>query len=112
MTVFHLRKTISGRPGNLRSSKRYRNPRACRYRRTVSSGSVSRARMRDIMRDLVSALTISTMRRSEPALPCDCATSLLTVWSQTRVPHKRQAGPPNRNCKANLAPLSAAPAIP
>lgn len=47
-TVRYFGKTISGFPGNSLLCSRYRNPRACKYFLTVSSGVVFSPRTRDI----------------------------------------------------------------
>lgn len=63
-TVRYFGRTISGFPGNSLQCKRYRNPRACKYFRTVNSGAVCSPRIRAI-----SQLRRLTDRRSIPELP-------------------------------------------
>lgn len=61
MITLLLLNTRSGVPGSSRTWTRKRSPAACRYRRTVHSGAVSRPLIPDIMRDRVVGLTLSVM---------------------------------------------------
>lgn len=65
-TVRYFGRTISGFPGNSLPCKRYRNPRACKYFRTVNSGVVFSPRIRDIsqLRRLTDRRSISKLPRS------------------------------------------------
>lgn len=59
--AWSLGNTRSGLPGRLPEWSRYLNPLACRAFRRVSSGLVSLLPMRDIIRERVSASTVSAM---------------------------------------------------
>ena len=61
ITVRNLGSTRSGQPGSFDTCKRYLNPRACRYRRTRSSGFVSAGPIAAIIRERVLASTTSTI---------------------------------------------------
>lgn len=55
----YIGSTKSGFPGRWRGASRKRNPSACRCRRTISSGCVSRERIAAIIRDRTSGDTRS-----------------------------------------------------
>lgn len=59
MQTLYLGRTISGEPARCLTCSRYRKPCACSNLRTFISGRVSLPRMRDIMRERNSLLTMS-----------------------------------------------------
>lgn len=74
--VFRAGKTMSGRPGSLRSCTRNRRPAACMYRLTACSGRVSRGPIPAIIRDRVVVSTTSTTHQLLPRGAALLATAL------------------------------------